>query len=581
MGNTYEPDRVFDYTQYSNMMNVNVIPKQDFKRLVTDTFRTITDTLRMTYGPYGSQVMITDQNETTATKDGVTVFNAMHFSNEYKNKVYIAIAKICDRVNRVVGDGTTSCILLAEKIFNYVNDIINTPDDQRKALKILNNIERHLQNNTILEQDIQNGVVKKLNDDALKHMLMMAGNYDDELTNVLIEAFSPTVDSEGFVKTVRNVITDEEIERERDTNIQYTIDPLPGMYRVRVEMFDVFAYALNMWSDVKIAIFDHQFGRSDWAVFKQGYDKAKNEKVLIIAKGFGSDFIANEYKIYLRDMNLVKQPANITLVSLKGDHPQHELEDLCALLNVVPYGRNVTEPINHDDFYVGRVMMHGVNCLCFDNVTAPTEHINKLKLEMEQDVSKSYVTKRDYVDRIDALSLDGAGDTSLKIKGGTSLEVKLISTKIDDCTSIINSALLSGVVPNMLVYGYKRIEEMTSTELGDCNIGISIREALLHSIKGLFSDIWQSKHGEKFPKQGDEFCAKLYNVDKDSMVSFDVVDETFADVDLFPTSAQYDLEVIVAALSIVKYLLTSGAFIFDSYLMRNTGDGYRFNISDQ
>jgi chaperonin GroEL (HSP60 family) len=85
--------------------------------------------MRSTYGPYGSTIVISDQNETTTTKDGFNVFEAMGFSHHYKRMVYLAIKKICERVNRNVGDGTTSCILLADKMFRKISDIIKTPDD--------------------------------------------------------------------------------------------------------------------------------------------------------------------------------------------------------------------------------------------------------------------------------------------------------------------------------------------------------------------------------------------------------------------------------------------------------------------
>ena len=61
--------KVYDYSQYAHDNNVNVIPEADFKRLVSETFRTITATLRATYGPYGASVFIRDLSETTTTKD--------------------------------------------------------------------------------------------------------------------------------------------------------------------------------------------------------------------------------------------------------------------------------------------------------------------------------------------------------------------------------------------------------------------------------------------------------------------------------------------------------------------------------
>ena len=40
-------EKTFDYSQYSYVNNVNVIPEQDFKRLVEDSFKTIADILKL------------------------------------------------------------------------------------------------------------------------------------------------------------------------------------------------------------------------------------------------------------------------------------------------------------------------------------------------------------------------------------------------------------------------------------------------------------------------------------------------------------------------------------------------------
>ena len=77
----------YDFTQYSHDNNVNVIPENDFKHLVEETFKCIADILRNTYGPYASSVVISEQAETFATKDGYNVFNAVGFSHTYKRMI--------------------------------------------------------------------------------------------------------------------------------------------------------------------------------------------------------------------------------------------------------------------------------------------------------------------------------------------------------------------------------------------------------------------------------------------------------------------------------------------------------------
>ena len=67
----------YNYTQYSHDNHVNVIPEKDFKLLVQDTFTTINEILRETYGPYGSTMLMNTGNQNVSTKDGYNVFSAM------------------------------------------------------------------------------------------------------------------------------------------------------------------------------------------------------------------------------------------------------------------------------------------------------------------------------------------------------------------------------------------------------------------------------------------------------------------------------------------------------------------------
>jgi hypothetical protein len=159
------------------------------------------------------------------------------------------------------------------------------------------------------------------------------------------------------------------------------------------------------------------------------------------------------------------------------------------------------------------------------------------------------------------------GDKTLNLQGSNPLELKLISDKIDDCTNVINSALVSGVVPNMLKYGYYRLDSIN--EHSDIGIDDALSEkiilAMMRSIEGLFMDIWRSKYGADKDIEGLNICSHFY--DSSRLDSYDIIEENMVSFDKFPTSAQYDLEVIVASISIVKYLLTSGAFVFDAQLL--------------
>ena len=563
--------KVFDYTQFSHDNHVNVIPEQSFKRLVQDTFRTITEVLRETYGPYGSTVVISDQNETTTTKDGFNVFEAMGFSHHYKRMVYLAIKKICERVNRNVGDGTTSCILLADKMFTAINELIKTPDDKRNILTVLNFIEKDLQDTTNIEIDKQVCFINDLTVNSLTKMIDLSGNYDAILTNILFTAMEPRTEvnpdgsGDDIVTGVRNVIVESEVDNTYDSTVDYDVYKLPGDYRVRVNMDVEFGLSLQNETNVRIALYDHSFGPSDWNNFFSGYDK--ETLTMILAPSFTRTFMDNEYVRYLKERAFLKLPVKVILAEVKGDFVQHEIKDLSAILKCDINSLHNSSAIKHDELVTATVSVFRGNALCFYNVESPKDYITNLELEMKKELSKSYIKTQDYLDRIRALSLT-SHDTLIKVKAGTSLEVKMICDKIDDCISIVNSALNNGIVPNMLLYAYTRMSKINKYE--DPNsLTCQVASAIMNSIVGLFKDVWTSKYGETEEEKFKEISHKFYN---EEWLSYNIIDEKFVTVEELPTSTQYDLEVVVAAISIVKYLLTSRALIFDAHLMTSHGD---------
>lgn len=566
-------EKVYDYTQYSHDNHVNVIPEEAFKKLVHDTFRTITDTLRGTYGPYGSTMMISDQSQTTTTKDGYNVFESMGFSHHYKRMVYLAIKKICERVNRNVGDGTTSCILLAEKIYNNVNALVKTPDEKRQVLDILDKIEIDLQKTELIDSK----EVKPLNEDAMKGLINLASNYDERLTKVLMKAFAPVVDKETkLVKSVRNVIPEADVDYSisQDSTTMYSVEYMPGQYRVRVNMDVEFALAMVNPTKVRLVLYDHAFNDTDWLNFIEGYDG--ETRTIILARTFMKSFMDSSWLKYLKQCALSKHPVNIILAELKGDDVQNEFKDLAAILKTDIHTLVTSSRINHEELPEHTITIYKNNCLCLMDLTKgdiPTQYIEKLELERKKELSKSLVKQRIYTDRLTALRMD-TKDTLITVRGSSSLEVKMIMDKIDDCTSIVRSALAYGIVPNLLVYGYRRM----AYKRRDDSLTRKIKVAIQKSIVGLFADIMKSKYGEEY----DDSMIEKYTKGEFSiykrLTSFDIISETACNIEDLPTSSQYDLEVIAASISIVKYLLTSRALIFDAHLMTPQGDQGHYKI---
>jgi hypothetical protein len=572
----------YDYTQYSHDNDVNVIPDEDYRRLVADTFKTICNTLRQTYGPYGSSVIITEQNQTTATKDGYNTFESLHFSHNYKQQVYLTIQDIISRVNENVGDGTTSCILLAEKMFNELKDVAKNADEERKVKSILEQIEQDLQDPEQIEKGKECGLIHKLDEETLFNIIKLAANYDENLTRSLMSAMDPKFDENGNLVYVRNVIVDQDRDNDNSTDVEYSYEYLPGDYRVNIAIHPDLGREWVVPQQMRILICDHTFNESDWMKLENG--KIETDlPVLIIARAVTQKFFDDTYTKRYAVPNLAAgNDLKYYFCEMKGGYIRNEILDLCAVLGIKPMTFETAGPVDMN-YYTKeyKISIANGNCLCFYDCTPATEYAETLKFEMKSDLSKSITKKAIWESRISACLLRDK-DTFFKIKTSNRLQAKLIVDKITDCCSIVKSAVDNGVVPNLLCYAHVRIAELVGNNPDAPPLTREICQRIIKAIEGLFDDIWYSKYGyiedddvRKMNENGRDICKASFYWDNPPIFSFDIMSEQLCAYTNFPTSSQYDIEVLVAGISIVKYMLTSKAFIFDSCLLQQHGDkGY-------
>lgn len=78
----------------------------------------LTDTVQVTLGPKGRNVVIDQQHgQPKITKDGANVSKEIEFSNKFHNLGATLIKQVSNRVANEVGDGTTTATILAREIF--------------------------------------------------------------------------------------------------------------------------------------------------------------------------------------------------------------------------------------------------------------------------------------------------------------------------------------------------------------------------------------------------------------------------------------------------------------------------------
>lgn len=103
---------------------VNVVNSEDFHQRICNVFKEISGILQKSAGPCGAPTVISNMPSYHITKDGYTIAKNILYDN-YKGYldqvITYMILDICDRLNNLVGDGTTAAILCTNKMYQEVS----------------------------------------------------------------------------------------------------------------------------------------------------------------------------------------------------------------------------------------------------------------------------------------------------------------------------------------------------------------------------------------------------------------------------------------------------------------------------
>ncbi len=105
----------------------SVIKGAELYNYLEESVKLISDTVKTTIGPRGSNVIVSTMNMPPfITNDGVTIADAIASSDGVSNTILTLIKEAALKTNNDVGDGTTTTIVLLESIFlNGLKEIKN------------------------------------------------------------------------------------------------------------------------------------------------------------------------------------------------------------------------------------------------------------------------------------------------------------------------------------------------------------------------------------------------------------------------------------------------------------------------
>lgn len=190
---------------------MNVITKQEYSDLARYVFGNIVDVLSKSYGPYGSMSLINRSGYRFSTKDGWRILLYTKFdTNHYYQAIRQMIFDICEQMNDRVGDGTTTVILIANRIYQeLLNSEVDLNDQDlppRDIFKAFDDIVRRV-------TDELKKYSRPFTQEDVKQVASIATNNDEVITDCLCRLYArdPNADIQ-IMESPKLGVSIEEIE---------------------------------------------------------------------------------------------------------------------------------------------------------------------------------------------------------------------------------------------------------------------------------------------------------------------------------------------------------------------------------
>ncbi len=163
---------------------------KDAKDKVFSGIEKLTSAVSSTLGASGKCVIMEDSNgNPQITKDGVTVANSIVLLDPVENMGAKLIKEAARKTVKEAGDGTTTATVLAHAILEETYKLENfNSREVKKGIKLaVEKVVQYLENNS-----------STIEDDKIKQVATISANNDEELGEVIYQAFK-SVDNTGIV----------------------------------------------------------------------------------------------------------------------------------------------------------------------------------------------------------------------------------------------------------------------------------------------------------------------------------------------------------------------------------------------
>ena len=393
-----------------------IITKEDLREIIKQTVQEISETVCYTYGPNGKTVILTDHEGIgISTKDGVSVCNAINFSDPIKNVIANIIKQVSQKTLDEAGDGTTTSICLTNAFVQKGFELLESGISYKEIKQSLEELEEY-----VVKELKANS--KKLTKKDIYNVANISSNNDKEIATIVDKAFKHS-----------NIVKVEESTLNETTFIE-----VKGMTLRTTYFGQDFVNHNNSvkYSDAYIALIDGKMETTE--AIKNIVYKLDKKPLIIIADHF------SDHVVGLLKQNYNTGALNVALIKSPGinNHRKNLMKDIALYTGATLLDPNKTYNTLE---YLGNIS--GIEAKIDETIIYKDKtlyevdlKILELKESLKDDIPQ--YDKELLQQRIDGLT----GSASvIKVGGNSPIEIKEKYDRFDDAVRAVESAMEEGI----------------------------------------------------------------------------------------------------------------------------------------
>lgn len=393
---------------------------------------TLADTVTVTLGPNGRNVVYIENGEVKSTKDGVSVSKMVDgFEDPIEEIGAMLLKQASLKTSDKAGDGTTTSTLLAQKIVNGGLTLLN---NNANAVEIKREIDIAVKDViTALRENVKENIS---NEDQIHQVATISANNDPEVGKLIAEA-------------IGKVGRDGVVHIEESKTGETFLETVEGMqfergYKSPYFVTDNNTMSVNL-TDVLVLIIDKKIIHIKELLPILENVSSQGKSLLIIAEDIEGEALGT--------LVLNKMRGNLKVCAVKapdfGDRRKLVMEDIAVLTGGVVVSSEKGMKLDKFDLsWFGKARSINVSketTTIVDGAGAEdaiSSRIDELKNQIDK--SSTPYEKEKIQERLAKFT---GGVSIIHVGGNTETEMKEKKDRVDDALNAVKAAIEEGIIP--------------------------------------------------------------------------------------------------------------------------------------